>query len=134
MNVSKEKGLLGKPFEELSESARNLDLGQINGLVKVDNIPVAELDAVDYTNNKMNNVSEVYTKQFNATVPTESRMKTEGKDLEDISWCSTRVVCIFKTSSPGNHTVYYQNSVQSNMLTAAGNVNSAQFTYHFKVE
>ena len=43
----------------------------------MDNVPVANLDAIDYTTNIMNNVSEVYTKQFNTTVPNDSHIPTE---------------------------------------------------------
>ena len=59
----------GKSFEELSKAARGYDLGKVKGLVKVDNIPVANLDALDYKTNIMNNVTEVNTKQYNVTMP-----------------------------------------------------------------
>jgi hypothetical protein len=39
-----------------------------------------------------------------------------------------------KNAGAGNHTVYYQNSVEPTTLSGAGNSNTAQFTYHFKVE
>ena len=39
-----------------------------------------------------------------------------------------------KPLQPGNHTVYYQNSVEPTTLSGAGNSNTAQFTYHFNVE
>jgi hypothetical protein len=39
-----------------------------------------------------------------------------------------------KPLQPGNHTVYYQNSVEPTTLSGAGNSNTTQFTYHFKVE
>jgi hypothetical protein len=126
---------LGKPFEELSKAARGFDLGKINGLVKVDNIPVAELDALDYKTNKMNNVTEVYTKQFNATIPNDSRMKTEEENYGKTFPAAAHGWFVFlKPLQPGNHTVYYQNDVAPTTLSGAGNVNSAQFTYHFKVE
>ena len=64
-----EKDCLDKPFEELSKAARGYDLGKVKGLVKVDNIPVANLDALDYKTNIMNNVTEVNTKQYNVTMP-----------------------------------------------------------------
>jgi hypothetical protein len=130
-----EKDCLGKPFEELSKTARIFDLGQINGLVKVDNIPVAELDALDYKNNKMNNVTEVYTKQFNATIPNDSRMKTEEESYGKTFPGAAHGWFVFlKPLQHGNHTVYYQNSVTDPTATAPGNINTAQFTYHFKVE
>ena len=39
-----------------------------------------------------------------------------------------------KPLPPGDHTVYYKNSVEPTSLSGAENVNSAQMTYHFKVE
>ena len=81
-------------FEQLSKAARGFDLGKVKGLVKVDNIPVAKLDVVDYKNNILNNVTEVYTKQFNATVPNDSHIQNEK--LWDVSCGSTWVVCFFK--------------------------------------
>jgi hypothetical protein len=48
------KGFEGYSFKQLSECARAFDLGIVKGLVKVDNIPVATLDAVDYKTNIMN--------------------------------------------------------------------------------
>ena len=130
-----EKDCLGKPFEDLSKAARDIDLGKIKGLVKVDNIPVATLDAQDYKTNISNNVTEVYTKQFNATIPNDSRMKTEDKSYGKTFPGAAHGWFVFlKPLQPGNHTVYYQNSVESTSLSGAGNVNSAQFTYLFKVK
>jgi hypothetical protein len=130
-----EKDCLNKPFEELSKAARNIDLGKINGLVKVDNIPVAELDVLDYKNNKMNNVTEVNTKQFNATIPNDSRMKTEDESYgKTFPGAAHGWFAFLKPLQPGNHTVYYQNSVGETTLSGAGNTNAAEFTYHFKVQ
>ena len=119
-------------FEELKKAARGFDLGKIKGLVKVDNIPVATLDAIDYKTNTMNNVTEVYTEQYNATVPDESH--TPNDRFGTFPAAAHGWIVFLKPLQPGNHTVYYQNSVEPTTLSGAGNSNTAQFTYHFKVE
>jgi hypothetical protein len=119
-------------FKELSDCARGFDLGKIMGKVKVDNIPVAALDVVDYTTNIMNNVTEVYTKQFNLTVPNESHFP--GEQFGTFPAAAHGWFVFLKPLAPGNHIVYYQNSVLPTTLSGAGNSNTAQFTYHFKVE
>jgi hypothetical protein len=127
-----EKDCLNQPFEQLSKAARGFDLGKVKGLVKVDNIPVATLDAVDYKTNIMNNVTEVYTKQFNATIPNDSHVLNE--EFGTFPAAAHGWFVFLKPLQPGNHTVYYQNSVEPTTLSGAGNSNTAQFTYHFKVE
>jgi hypothetical protein len=102
------------------------------GKVKVDNIPVATLDAVDYTTNIMNNVTEVYTKQFNITLPNETHFPVER--FGTFPAAAHGWFVFLKPLQPGNHTIYYQNSVQPTTLSGAGNVNTAQLTYSFKVE
>jgi hypothetical protein len=127
-----EKDCLDQPFQELTKAARGFDLGKIKGLVKVDNIPVATLDAIDYKTNTMNNITEVNTEQFNATVPNDSHVLNEKYGMFPAAahgWFA-----FLKPLQPGNHTVYYQNSVEPTTLSGAGNSNTAQFTYHFKVE
>jgi hypothetical protein len=127
-----EKDCLDQPFEQLTKAARGFDLGKVRGLIKVDNIPVATLDAVDYKTNIMNNVTEVYTKEFNATVPDSSHVQLEKYGIQPAAAHGWFV--FLKPLQPGNHTVYYQNSVEPTTLSGAGNSNTAQFTYHFKVE
>ncbi len=126
------KGLESASFKELSDCARGFDLGKIKGQVKVDNIPVATLDAVDYTTNIMNNVSEINTKQFNVSIPDETHMSTER--FGTFPAAAHGWFVFLKPLEPGDHTVYYENSVLPTTLSGAGNVNTAQITYHLKVQ
>jgi hypothetical protein len=126
------KGYEKASYKQLSDCARNFDLGKIKGFVKVDNNPVANLDAVDYTTKIMNNVSEVYTKQFNETVPKGTHLVTE--QFGTFPAAAHGWLVFLKPLSPGNHTVYYQNNVAPTTLSGAGNVNTAQITYDFNVK
>jgi hypothetical protein len=120
------------PFDELSKAARNIDLGKVKGLVKVDNIPIAKLDVIDYSTIIKNNVTEVFTKQFNATVPKDTHMSYD--QYGTFPSAAHGWFVFLKPLQPGNHTVYYENTVEPTALTPPGNSNTAQFTYHFKVE
>jgi len=119
-------------FEQLKKAARGYDLGKIKGEVKVDNIPIAKLDVVDYTTNIKENVSEVYTKEFNATIPEAGHIPTEKSGIFPAAAHGWFV--FLKPLAPGNHTVYYQNNVEPTSLSGPGNLNEAQITYHLKVE
>lgn len=119
-------------FKQLLDCARGYDLGKVRGQVKVDNIPVATLDALDYKTNIMNNVTEVYSNQFNATIPINSHVIVERYGTFPAAAHGWFV--FLKPLQPGTHTVYYQNSVEPTTLSGAGNVNSAQFTYVFDVK
>ena len=119
-------------FEQLKKAARGYDLGKIKGEVKVDNIPIAKLDVADYTTNTNENVSEVFTKEFNATIPEAGHIPSEKSGIFPAAAHGWFV--FLKPLAPGNHTVYYQNSVEPTTLSGAENVNSAQMTYHLKVE
>lgn len=119
-------------FKQLLDCARGFDLGKVTGQVKVDNITVATLDTLDYKTNIMNNMSEVYSNQFNATIPLNSHVIAERYGTFPAAahgWFA-----FLKPLQPGTHTVYYQNSVQPTSLSGAGNVNSAQITYVFDVK
>lgn len=126
------KGYESSSSKQLSDCARGFDLGKVKGQVKVDNIPVATLDAIDYTTNIMNNVSEVFTKQFNATEPNDTHSPTER--FGTFPAAAHGWFVFLKPLNPGDHTVYYENSVLPTTLSGAGNVNTAQITYHFKVQ
>jgi len=119
-------------FKQLLDCARGFDLGKVRGQVMVDNIPVATLDALDYKTNIMNNVTEVYSNQFNATIPINSHVIVERYGTFPAAAHGWFV--FLKPLQPGTHTVYYQNSVEPTTLSGAGNVNSAQFTYVFDVK
>ena len=119
-------------FKQLLDCARGFDLGKVRGQVKVDNIPVATLDVLDYKTNIMNNVTEVYSNQFNATIPINSHVIVERYGTFPAAAHGWFV--FLKPLQPGTHTVYYQNSVEPTTLSGAGNVNSAQFTYVFDVK
>ena len=119
-------------FKQLLDCARGYDLGKVRGQVKVDNIPVATLDALDYKTNIMNNVTEVYSNQFNVTIPINSHVIVERYGTFPAAAHGWFV--FLKPLQPGTHTVYYQNSVEPTTLSGAGNVNSAQFTYVFDVK
>src|SRR5688572_6074265 len=64
-------------IKQLSECAKIFDLGDVTGQVKVDNVLVANLDVKDnsITDRKINrieNVTEIYTRPFNMTYPRDS--------------------------------------------------------------
>jgi hypothetical protein len=127
-----EKDCLTYSFEQLSKAARGYDLGKIKGEVKVDDIPIANLDVVDYATNVNKNVSEVYTKEFNANISQAGHIPVEKSGIFPAAAHGWFV--FLKPLSPGDHTVNYKNSVAPTSLSGAGNVNAAEFTYHFKVE
>jgi hypothetical protein len=126
------KGLETSSYKELSDCARGFDLGKVKEQVKVDNIPVATLDAFNYKTNIMNNVCEVYTKQYNVTTPKETHFPSER--FGTFPAASHGWFVFLKPLEPGNHTIYYQNSVEPTTLGGAENVNTAQFTYALNVE
>lgn len=129
-----EKECQNYSFEQLKKAARGFDLGKIKGEVKVDNIPIAKLDVVDYTTNTNENVSEVYTKEFNATIPEPGAGHIPSEKSGIFPAAAHGWFVFLKPLAPGNHTVYYENSVEPTTLSGAENVNTAQMTYHFKVE
>jgi hypothetical protein len=68
-------------------------------------------------------VSEVYRKEFNATIPEAGHIPSEKSGIFP---AAAHGWFVFLTSlAPGNHTVYYENSVEPTSLSGAENVNSA---------
>lgn len=126
------KGFETASLKQLIDCARGYDLGKVKGQVKVDNIPVAMLDVLDYETNVLKNVTEVYTKEFNVTIPLNSHFITE--QYGTFPGAAHGWFVFLKPLQPGNHTVYYQNSVEPTSLSGAGNSNAAQFTYFFDVK
>lgn len=119
-------------FEQLSECARGFDLGKVSGEVKVDDKRIARLDATDLKANAMENVTEINTKQFNMTFPTDSHLITTKYGTFPTAAHGWFV--FLKPLPLGQHTIYYKNSVEPTTLSGAENVNTAEFTYQIKVE
>lgn len=121
----------------LSKVAREqLDLGSITSLVKVDGIPIAKLDEVsamragtlDYKINSMNNVTEIYSKGFNITIPED----VNYPDQNPGTWRSGAHgwFVFLKPLPTGDHKLYYNIGV-----TGTGpNDHSAEITYDLKVK
>lgn len=124
-------------YEQLSKAAREIaDLGAITSLVKVDGRPVAKLDVVssmrggslDYKINSMDNVTELYSKGFNVTIPED----THFPDQNTGTWRSGAHgwFVFLKPLPSGDHTIYYNVGV-----TGTGpNDHSAEITYDLKVK
>jgi hypothetical protein len=126
-----------KTYAELSKMAREqVDLGAVTSLVKVDNNPVAKLDVVssmrggslDYKTNSLDNVTEVFSKGFNITIPEDSNypdLKSGTFRTGAHGW-----FVFLKPLPPGDHTLYYNVGV-----TGTGpNDHSAEITYDLKVK
>lgn len=82
-----EQPFKGNSYEQLSKAAREIgDLGAITSLVKVDGVPVGKLDVVssmrggtlDNKTNSMDNVTELYSKGFNITIPEDTHMADQN--------------------------------------------------------
>jgi hypothetical protein len=124
--------LQGARFEKISECARGFDLGKVKGLVKVDNVPIAKLDVVDYSINTMQNVTEIYTKGFNINLPSNTHIPTVKYGTFPAAVHGWFV--FLKPLPPGEHTIYLQNIVDPTTLSGATNVNRAEITYHLGVK
>jgi hypothetical protein len=123
--------------EQLSKGAREeLDLGAVTSVVKIDENIVAKLDEIstmnlgklDYKINAMDNVTEVYSKGFNLTIPEDSNIP----DLIPGTWrAGAHGWFIFlKPLPPGDHTIYYNVGV-----TGLGpNNHSSEIKYDLKVK
>jgi hypothetical protein len=124
-------------YAQLSKAAREIaDLGAITSLVKVDGKPVAKLDVVssmrggslDYKINSMDNVSELYSKGFNITIPEDTHMPDQNPG----TWRSGAHgwFVFLKPLTSGDHTISYNVGV-----TGTGpNDHSSEIAYDLKVK
>jgi hypothetical protein len=108
----------GLSDEQLTKCAREeFNLGKIGSEVRVDGIPVAKLDvtmslisgSLDYKTTTLQNVSEIYTKGFNITIPTDSHIP--GLVPGDWRAGSHGWWVFLEPLPPGNHTVSYNHRV-----------------------
>jgi hypothetical protein len=126
----------GYSYEQLSKAAREeADLGAVTSNVKVDGREICKLDEVssmksgklDFKINSMENVTELYSKGFNITIPPD----THYPDQNIGTWPSGAHgwFCLLKPLPPGDHTISYNVRV-----TGAGPEKATEITYALKVK
>ncbi|MGV8106923.1 MAG: hypothetical protein ACP5OH_04030 [Nitrososphaerota archaeon] len=125
------KGSENKSFKELSECARQYNLGKVTVKAWVDNKSIAQVNAEDYKTINLINATELYSKGFNITIPADSNLAVDypGNHLGAAhGW-----YMLLKPLPVGEHTVRYVNDVRETTL-GAGNTNHADITYSLKVK
>jgi len=124
-------------YEQLSQQARKeVNLGTVNSQVKLDGVTIAVLDetstmrqgALDYKINSMDNVTEIYAKGFNITIPENTHFP--GQQPGTFRSGAHGWYVFLKPLPVGDHEIYYNVGV-----TGTGpNDHSAEITYNLKVK
>lgn len=124
-------------YEGLTNQARSqVNLGTVNSKVMINGTKVAELEetssikagSLDYKIISMKNVTEIYSKGFNITIPENTHMP----DQIPGTWRSGAHgwYVFLKPLPPGNYEIFYDVAV-----TGTGpNDHSSEITYSIKVE
>lgn len=129
----------GKSYQELSQAAREIgNLGRVISQVKLDGVPVANLNeessmtgtSVQTDITSMENVVEVYSKGFNATIPENTWRDSQNTGQLFRNGAHGWFV-FMQPLQPGNHTLYYSTSVDPTKKPPTASV---EITYDVKVK